>query len=242
MWGTLLERHRTIWERKPVLRAVYGSWYEKIRGVLKSGKTLEIGGGSGNLKEHLPGIIASDIVPLPWLDLVSDALALPVKDESMSNLVLFDVLHHLEDPFQFFDEALRVLRSEGRVVLMEPYVSPLSYPIYRFLHQEALDMRHEPFEIRKPSSNHSTSDANQALPTLIFFRHKRRFETRYPALKVIRRNRIGFFAYPLSGGFDHPSLLPLWALRPLFLIERLLGFLAPILAFRLFVILEKESA
>lgn len=242
MSESLLKRHRVLWERKPVLRAIYTTWYKEIKEALKPGKTVELGGGSGNLKEYIPEIITSDLIPLPWLDLVLDAHALPIKDESIFNVVLFDVLHHLENPLYFFDEVIRALHPGGRVLLLEPYVSLASYPIYRFIHQEPLDMYHDPFELRELSPNRVPFDANQALATLFFFRYKRRFQETYPSLRLIRCRCLGFLAYPLSGGFDHPSLLPLWALNSVLLIERFLGFLAPILAFRLFVVLEKESS
>lgn len=240
MSETLLKRHRTVWNRKPVLRTIYADWYKKIRTHLKPGTTLEIGGGTGNLKEYLPQIITSDIVFLPWVNLVLDAHNLPFSDETLSNVVLFDVLHHLENPTLFFDDLVRVLQPEGRVILVEPYVSLASYPVYRFFHPEPMDMSQDPFELRESSSDREPFDANQAVPTLFFFRHNHRFQERYPNLRWIQCERLSFFAYPLSGGFDHPSILPPWAVEPLLAIERALSLLSPILAFRCFVVLQKE--
>jgi len=239
MSEAVLRRHRAVWERKPVLRAIYADWYKRILESLKPGKAIEIGGGSGNLKEYYPQIITSDIVPLPWVNLVLDAHSLPCKNASVENVILFDVLHHLENPALFFDELVRVLRPGGRLILMEPYVSLASYLVYRFLHHEPLDTHQDPFEIKERSSQRRLLDANQAIPTLVFVRYKDRFRKRYSTLKTIRCDRLSFLAYPLSGGFEHPSLLPLWAVKPLLMIERLLSFLSPILAFRLLLILEK---
>lgn len=241
MYETILHRHRAVWEKKQVLRAIYSEWYQKIVGALSTGNTVEIGGGSGNLKEYFPEMITSDIVLLPWVNLVLDAHNVPFKDESLENVVLFDVLHHLENPSSFLDELVRVLRPGGRAVLMEPYVSLASYPVYRFFHSEALDMSQDPFEAEKASPVRNPFSANQAIPTLIFNRYKDSFQKRYPALKLIRCDRLGFLAYPLSGGFDHPSLLPLWAIKPAFLIERFLSFFGSLLAFRIFVVLEKVA-
>ena len=67
--------------------------------------------------------------------------ALPFADAALGALVLFDVLHHLPDPRRFFQEASRALRPAGRIVLCEPYVSLLSYPVYKFLHDEPLRRR-----------------------------------------------------------------------------------------------------
>ncbi len=72
---------------------------------------------------------------------LADAQHLPFRNSSLSNIVLFDVLHHLENVRYFFDEALRVLVSLGRIVIMDPYVSVLSWPVYRFFHPEPMDFK-----------------------------------------------------------------------------------------------------
>jgi hypothetical protein len=76
---------------------------------------------------------------------------------------------------------------------------------------------------------------------MLFERSSQRFHALYPALKKIRHHRLAFFAYPLSGGFEHPSLLPTWMMRLVLTFERLLGRLSRYLAFRILVVLEKES-
>jgi len=205
------------------------------------GRSLELGSGTGNFKEYVPDIITSDIVSLPWLDLTLDAQSLPLKDKSVDNIILFDVLHHLENPVLFFNEALRMLKHGGRIILMEPYVSIASFLIYRFLHSEPLVLDQDPYQVRLQSFQREPFDSNQAIPTLIFMRYRDRFHKMYPEFQLITMKRLGFFAYPMSGGFDHFSLLPLMALRPLLLLEELLCFLDPVLAFRIFVVLEKRA-
>jgi hypothetical protein len=49
-------------------------------------------------------------------------------------------------------------------------------------------------------------DVNQAISTILFERSSRRFHELYPNLRILRHHRLAFFAYPLSGGFEHPSL------------------------------------
>jgi hypothetical protein len=60
-----------------------------------------------------------------------------------------------------------------------------------------------------PSALQRTSefDANQAISTILLERASRRFHELYPRLKKLRCHRVAFFAYPLSGGFEHPSFL-----------------------------------
>lgn len=239
MSEALLKKHRRVWYRKSALRFVYEEWYRKIKENFKEGKTLEIGSGSGNLKECLPEVIGSEILYLPWVDITLDAHNLPFKKDSFDNIVLFDVLHHIENPMHFFKEAVGVLKVGGRIILMEPYVSPLSFMIYRFLHPEPLKLKQDPFNAVSSTSVRKPFDANQAVPTLIFKKHLNLFQNKYPELSLIKRELLSFFAYPLSGGFDHPSLLPFWALKFLTIAEKKLSFFADLLAFRIFVVLKK---
>ena len=241
MTESLLHQHQAVWNKKPVLREIYRAWYRMIMAHMIAGKTLEIGAGSGNFKEFAPETLSSDIVWLPWLDLTLDAHALPFKDQVFSNIVLFDVLHHLENPMFFFTEAIRALKEGGRLILMEPYVSPASFIVYRFFHPEPLVTTQDPFAIKPREVDRKPFDANQAIPTLMLIRAQNRFQSRFPALQFKAIKKYSFFAYPLSGGFDHPSLLPLWALGPMLCVERLLSFMAPLLAFRMFAVLEKKK-
>ena len=146
----VLRRHHIVWTQKPVLRRLYASWYQEICRWLTPGLTVEVGGGTGNLKEFSPHVLCTDVVRMPWLDALVDAQHLPFRSRSVSNIVLFDVLHHLENVRYFFDEALRVLVPSGRIVIMDPYVSALSWPIYRFLHPEPMDFRRDPLAIVCP--------------------------------------------------------------------------------------------
>jgi ubiquinone/menaquinone biosynthesis C-methylase UbiE len=108
-----LADHRGVWERKPVLRLVYDDFYDRIAAACRGGLTIEIGGGIGNLKRRLAEVVATDIQSAPWLDCVADAQRLPFADACAANIVMVDVLHHLEFPLVFFREAARVAMSVG---------------------------------------------------------------------------------------------------------------------------------
>jgi SAM-dependent methyltransferase len=236
----VLSERREIWARKPIIRRLYSKWYGLIKECLRPGRTLEMGGGSGNLKDFLPGAITSDIVFEPWLDAVMDAHAIPFKRESLDNIVLFDVLHHLMAPAVFFDEVERVLRPAGRAILMEPYVSWLSYPVYRFLHAEGMAWDADPF-LDQPSKRKEPFAGNQAVPTLLFEKYREKFLTLFPRLSLIQERKLESLIYPLSGGFHQPSLCPLFLWGFIEGVERLLNPLARFLAFRLFIVLEKRE-
>jgi SAM-dependent methyltransferase len=203
----ILTERRGIWESKAVIRKLYSRWCDAIGKALGPGRTLELGGGSGNLKEFLPEAMTSDVVFAPWLDAVMDAHALPFKEESLDNVVVFDVLHHLAAPMSFFQELQRVLKPEGRAVMMEPYVSWLSFPVYRFLHAEGLTWGIDPFQ-GAATERKEPFEGNQAIPTLIFSKHRERFIRSFPYLKIAHEAKMDILIYPLSGGFHNPSFCP----------------------------------
>jgi len=236
----ILNERKQIWKSKKILKRLYHNWYRIIGSALRPGSILEIGGGSGNLKEFFPHAISSDILFTPWIDAVVDAHQLPFNEMTFDNIVLLDVLHHLNDPAQFFCEAQKVLKQKGRIILMEPYISWASFFIYRFLHHEGLVWNINPFKKGWLDKDKNHFQGNQAIPTLIFERYKYRFAKDFPGLKFINKKRTDFIIYPLSGGFHNPSLCPLFLYSTLEYLEKILRPLKRFLAFRLLVVLEKN--
>jgi SAM-dependent methyltransferase len=235
-----LHEHRDIWKSKPVLRRIYRGYYRKMAAWARPGKTLEIGGGTGNLKEFLPDIVATDIQYADWLDTVADAQRLPFRDGSFQNVVMFDVLHHLERPRLFLAEAARVLVPGGRVIVMEPGITPLSRLVYGLFHQEPVDMSAQPLVDGAISLRRDPYEANQAIPTLLLRRDRRRLERDFPMLRVDVVQWSSLFAYPLSGGFKQWTLIPEFLVDPVLKVEDwLLPLLGPVMAFRLLGVLER---
>ena len=235
----ILAERRKIWTSKPIIQRLYSRWYGHIKKALRPGRTLELGGGSGNLSDFLPEAITTDIVYEPWLDAVMDAHAIPFKEESLDNIALFDVLHHLRAPAIFFHEVERVLRAKGRAVMMEPYVSWLSFPVYRFLHAEGMKWDVDPM-FDQSLERKEPFDGNQAVPTLIFRKQREKFLEAFPRLKIIHEETMDILLYPLSGGFHQRSLCPLFLWTFLEELERLLNPIGRFLAFRLYIVLEKR--
>ncbi len=239
--ATQLDSYRDIWRRKPVLRALYSDYYRRMVKLLKPGKTLELGAGSGHLRAHSSDAMLTDIQPAAWLDAAADAQALPFRDDCFDNIVLLDVLHHVENPTLFFAEAARVLKPGGRVVMLEPAITPLSGLFYRFFHPEPVNMKQDPFADVPASPARDPSDANQAIPTLLFRRHRAEFGHHFPSFRVVVVRNLSLFAFPLSGGFRRWSLVPAFVIRPLLVLEDGLLMLAGrAMAFRLLVMLERR--
>jgi SAM-dependent methyltransferase len=234
--------YRVVWGDKPALRAIYRAYYQEILERCRPGRTLEIGGGSGNLKNFMPSVVSTDVLPAPWLDIVADAQRLPFASASFDNVVLFDVLHHIERPRLFLNEATRILRPSGRIVMVEPAITPVSGVFYRHFHPEPVVMSADPFLDGPLDPARDPYDANQAVPTLLFYRQCARFETEFPALRLIEVRRSALFTYPLSGGFRPWSLLPESCVAPLLRIEQWLQpVLGPLMAFRMIVAIERAA-
>lgn len=228
------------WNARPLVRSQYRAWYRMIVDCLSqvSGPTVELGAGIGRFREAMHDAVLTDVVPTPWSDEVADAHCLPYGPGAVGNLVLLDVFHHLGDPAQFLNEAQRVLRPGGRVVIVDPYCSPVSAPIYRRFHHERTDLSASAFE-QDTQTDIGPLESNQARTTLVFYRQREEFVRRWPELLIVREQRFAFLVYPLSGGFTRPSMLPAVLGAPLTAVEHLLRPLAPLLAFRCLVVLER---
>lgn len=231
--------YRTIWADKPVLRTIYSDYHRRIRDACIFGPTLEIGGGSGNMKQFAHDVVSTDVVSSPWLDTVCDAQALPFADASFANIVMVDVLHHIARPARFLKEAERVLRPGGRVIMVEPGITPLSSIFFRLFHDEPVDMGEDPLDPSPPPAK-DPFEGNQALPTRLFGRDRQRLAASHPNLKLCQRQWLSLFAYPLSGGFRPWSALPTAFAPALIGFENLISpVLGPLMGFRLFAVLEK---
>jgi SAM-dependent methyltransferase len=170
-----------------------------------------------------------------------DAEALPYEERWLANLVLVDVFHHLARPARFLDEATRVLRPGGRVIVLDPYCSPVSTVAYRRFHHERTDLSAGAFEDDASIADEPLA-SNQARATLVFFRNADELRRRWPGLRVVERRRLAILAYPLSGGFTATRLVPTNFGLAVARLERHLAFLAPLLAFRCLVVLERTPA
>ena len=95
----------------------------------------------GNIKTVIPECITSDLFENPWLDRVENIYKLSFDKESVSNLILFDVWHHLEYPAKALAEASRVLVPQGRLIIMEPAMSLLGKIVYGNFHRKETPRR-----------------------------------------------------------------------------------------------------
>lgn len=226
---------------------MYALWFEALLTEVSPGsRVIEVGAGPALFARHArrcrPDLawVATDLAPAPGNDVVADAHVLPFRDGSADAVVGLDVLHHLARPRAFFAEAARVLRPGGRLALVEPWVTPLSFAVYRFFHQEDCARPADPWEPFAAAGGKDLFDGNAAIPRAIV-RAAGAEEWRRMALSPPRLDLLNGFAYVLTLGFRERSLLPMRALPAALWVDRALAPLAPLAAMRARLVWRREG-
>ncbi|MCW5876534.1 MAG: class I SAM-dependent methyltransferase [Anaerolineales bacterium] len=208
---------REIIQSKPFLKKIYKEWYEMLierLGPLAQQRVVEIGSGAGFLAQMAPQVITSELFAVSGIRLITDAQKLPTAAGSLQGIVMINVLHHIPDAAVFFRQATRCVQPGGKVVLIEPWLTPWSRFIYTHLHHEPLDDRIDNWQI---DGQGPLSAANSALPWIIFHRDLAVFKERFPEWHVQEIKPIMPFRYLVSGGVSLRNLMPefsfgLWGL------------------------------
>lgn len=204
---------RRIVREKGFLRRLYEEWYRLVRAALPDfeGPVLELGSGAGFMDEFIEDLVTSEVFLVAGARVVLDGTRLPFESKSLRAIVMTDVFHHLPAARAFLSEALRCLKPGGRVVMIEPWVTPWSRFVYRRFH-------HEPFEPEAAQwefpAGGPLSSANGALPWIVFERDKAVLGREFPGLEVREVRPLMPMAYLWSGGVGMRALLPGSAYRP----------------------------
>ena len=202
-----IARRRQIIASKPFLRAIYDEWYSLIAAGLPpvTGHVLELGSGAGYCQRFIPGLITSEVFSVPDVRVVADARHLPFQDNSLRAIVFTDVLHHMPNVRSFFGEASRCLRAGGKVLMIEPWMTPWSRFINTHFHHEPFLPDATDWSFR---STGPLSGANGAIPWIVFARDRKKFESEFPALVIEQIQPFLPFRYLVSGGVGMRSLMP----------------------------------
>jgi SAM-dependent methyltransferase len=235
--------NQLYWHKKPILQTIYSQFHRLIAAQLSSlpqPSVVELGSGIGNIKEAIPDCLRTDLFPNPWIDQVENAYELSFKNSSVTDLILFDVFHHLRYPGTALLEFERVLRPGGRVLIFDPCISILGILVFDGLHPEPVGWR-EPIGWEAPqgwSPQATDYYAAQGNATRIFF--KQDPAVRSNAWNIIYRKRFSALAYVASGGYSKPQLYPDKLYPFVRCIEPVLDLAPAFFATRLLVVLEKK--
>jgi SAM-dependent methyltransferase len=237
-----IDENREHWRRKPLLRRVYAQFYRDIAARIKfddQGLIVELGSGMGNLREHIPNCITTDVVPNPWLDRQENAYALTFGDQTVSNLILFDVWHHLKYPGEALSEFSRVLLGGGRILIFDHAMGFLGRYVVGAVHHEPLGLEHniewsagEGF--RPEEAGYYAAQGNASR---IFARGE--FRQHLDGWAITEIKYYSGLAYLGTGGFRGPQLYPAALLPLLNSIDSLLSKF-PTLSSRMLVVLDKK--
>jgi SAM-dependent methyltransferase len=238
-----IRRNRDIWGRKPLLKAIYGHFYELIRENVAPvlGTTVELGSGIGSIKELIPECVTTDIFPNPWIDRRENAYTLSFPDASISNLILLDVFHHLKFPGSALTEFKRIIAPRGRIILLEPGMGIFGKLIYGLFHHEPLALR-EPITWFAPPGfdpERTPYYAAQGNAWRIFVRNE--FREKLEHWKIHKVQQLPEMAYIASGGFTKPQLYPDRMLSLIRKMEKVAARWPALFATRMLVVLEKRD-
>ena len=238
----LLEKSYAKWRASTGIRVFYRGLFREIMSYAVTGPTLELGSGIGVIKTIYDDVTTSDLRTTPFVDTNVSCYEVEQTQREWSNILAIDVLHHLRFPLQFLASAAATLRPGGRVLLAEPAATPFGRAFYRCFHHEPVDpSRIEP-PFRLAADNAKGEFANMGMSKALFETHWAWVRDQLSAfgLSLAALLYRDFLAYPLTGGFSRPQLLPTGLLRIFLELEKMVPQpLMRVLALRVIIVLEK---
>ena len=202
--GEALTQNRIGFEKINIaLGVLYKEWYELISQQLSNseGIDLELGCGASFIDQVIKTIKKSDVFLNTNTDLKLDAMEVGFRFENkISNLILVNVFHHINNPEFFLRSAEKSLVSGGRIIMVEPSNNIWSRLIYKLVGHEKFDTKQKTWEFE---SNDPLLDSNQALSWIIFKRDYDKFKKLFPNFSLLKKKSIMPLSYLLSGGHTH---------------------------------------
>jgi SAM-dependent methyltransferase len=197
--------HKRLIKNKPYLHLFYLKAYLEIKKIVgQLSPIIELGSGAGLIKEVMPEAITSDVVKSQGIDRVFSAERLPFKNNSVRAFVMFSVMHHIKKPEPALREMQRCLKTNGKIVMIEPYNSLFSRFTFKNCHQEGFDET-AGWEVK---GDGRLTDAHLAMPWIIFQRDQSVFKAKFPNLLINQLQPHSAFQYLLTGGLSYDWSLP----------------------------------
>ena len=235
--------NRKTYQNKDLIKIIYNNYYKKIKENIYTSnkkKILELGSGGGNIKKIIQNCITSDQFKNENIDRIENIYKINFKKNSVSNIILIDVFHHLQFPNLALKEIHRVLIKNGRIIMIEPAMGFIPRIIFKIFHYEPngfnlkINWNHIPKKI--PSLNQYF--AAQSMPWRAFLLKELNLRSRYK-IKLIKP--FSDFAFLLSGGYSYKAFYPKFLYSLIKLIDKILTSISiRIFSARMLIVLEKN--
>lgn len=226
------------------LRSYFSFLYKIVNQELeKFDSILEVGAGAAISEIFLKQrIVRTDILPFNEFDVMGHCSMenLPFKESQFDAVLAFDSIHHSEKPSKAILEFLRVTREGGKIILVEPFVSPLSYLPYKMFHHEdtSWDFR-EKGSIELSSRNLNPEMGDQGVSRFIINQLSNWRSTNFPKLTV-SITYLSPFSFFATGGVSSPLRTPKIFVNFLIYVEKLIpNFILKFLASRVIFTIRK---
>jgi SAM-dependent methyltransferase len=239
----LIDKNYKLWERKPLLHKIYVGFHQLMAqhlSKLNDGKIVELGSGMGNIHETIPTCIRTELFPFPWIDQIENGYKMTFEDNSVSDLLMVDVFHHLRYPGTALKEFHRVLKSGGRVIMMEPGISLLGYIVYGAMHPEPIGKSDGIVWSAPEGWSPEKLDyySAQGTATRIFI--NKQFADQLSDWKIVQAQRLTSLSYAACGGYSGPQLYPTFAYPFMKFLDKMLSPFPSLFTTRLLIVLEKK--
>jgi SAM-dependent methyltransferase len=227
-----------------LLRKRY-EWLASYIAADDRGVELAAGIGAGRDFIRAKSLILSDIEDGDWLDLPGvDATATPFADAEFDFVVIQNAIHHLAQPIRFFDEAARILRPSGLLLVQDVKCSLMLRALLRFTGVEGYDFGVDPFDRDAVLTDPANAwEANNAVCDLLFD-DPDRFHRAVPAFEIVSQRYSESLVFLNSGGVTHqvPCIpLPEVGLRALDAADAVLARLPSIFPMQRSLVLRKTD-
>jgi SAM-dependent methyltransferase len=176
--------------------------YEWMNSWIANGDiVVEIGAGAGLAPRYLAAKpILTDVIVNAWLDAVVDGTALAFRDESVDVVIASNALHHFASPVLFLNEATRILKPGGLILLNEAYCSLLLRVLLRVAQHEGYSYEVDVFDPAAVANDPQDPwSGNNAVSNLLFD-DKAEFATHFSDLRVVSDTPCEALLFILSGG------------------------------------------
>lgn len=226
------------------LRSFFQLLYADVARELEDyNEILEVGAGAGVSGIFLSNkVLRTDLVPFEEFGVAGNYKmeALAFDDESFDAVFAFDSIHHSATPSRALKELLRVTRAGGKVILIEPFVSPLSYLPYKIFHHEETSWKFKEVAPNKNSiGSKNPASGDQGVSRFLIKEFLVDRHELFPQICFTTKylSPISFFA---TGGVSNPFQSSVRMIETLFMLEQLIPVtLLKFLASRVMISIQK---